>query len=326
MTSHKYGTATEDAQQRVAFYLCNHFNMLPFISAVEPLRIANRRAGKALYQWVVVTADGESVVASNEMVQAADCSIEDISLYDMVFVAGPYEPNDFNHAPSLNWLRHQARENALIGGLETGCHILAKAGLLNKVKCTTHWENLAQFETDFPKHDVNSDVYEVDRNRVTCSGGAAALDMMLYLIENEHGHELAASVADSMIHPYIRSPNEPQRMDLQARTGVSHPTLLECIELMEANVEEPLTPNELAELTKVSKRQVERLFQRYLNVTPGRYYLGLRLEAANHLLQTSTIKVVEAALACGFKSSGHFSNCYQSRYGTTPRAGRKLQA
>jgi transcriptional regulator GlxA family with amidase domain len=147
--------------------------------------------------------------------------------------------------------------------------------------------------------------------------------MMLYLIEETHGHELAASVADSMIHPYIRSPGEPQRMNLQARIGVNHPTLLECIELMEANVEEPLTPNELADLTKVSKRQVERLFQRYLNITPGRYYLSLRLEAAHQLLQTTTIKVVEAALACGFKSSGHFSNCYQSRFGATPRESRK---
>ena len=323
MSLHKYGIATEKAQQHVAFYLCNHFNMLPFISAVEPLRIANRRSGKALYQWVITTADGENVVASNGMTQTADCSIENTRNLDMVFVAGPYEPTDFNHTPTLNWLRQQARDNALVGGLESGCHILAKAGLLNDVKCTTHWENMDQFTQAFPNHDVNADVYEVDSNRVTCSGGAAALDMMLYLIEETHGHELAASVADSMIHPYIRSPGEPQRMDLQARIGVNHPTLLECIELMEANVEEPLTPNELADLTLVSKRQVERLFQRYLNITPGRYYLGLRLEAAHQLLQTTTIKVVEAALACGFKSSGHFSNCYQSRYGTTPRQSRK---
>lgn len=201
--------------------------------------------------------------------------------------------------------------------------MLAKAGLLDEVKCTTHWENMTQFEQDFPKHDVNADVYEVDKKRATCSGGVAPLDMMLYLIEREHGHELAASIADSMIHPYIRSPGESQRMNLQARIGVSHPTLLECVELMETNIEEPLTSNEIAVLTNVSKRQVERLFQRYLNVTPGRYYLGLRLEAAHHLLTTTTIKVAEAALACGFKSSGHFSNCYQSRYSTTPRKNRK---
>lgn len=323
MSLHKYGIATDQAQQCVAFYLCDNFNMLPFISAMEPLRIANRRAGKALYQWVLITADGESVVASNGMVQTADFSIDSAPNFDMVFVAGPFEPSDFNHPPTLNWLKQQARENALVGGLETGCHILAKAGLLNNVKCTTHWENMDQFTQDFPKHDVNAEVYEVDNNRVTCSGGAAPLDMMLYLIEETHGHELAASVADSMIHPYIRSPGEPQRMNLQARIGVNHPTLLECIELMEANVEEPLTPNELADLTKVSKRQVERLFQRYLNITPGRYYLSLRLEAAHQLLQTTTIKVVEAALACGFKSSGHFSNCYQSRFGATPRVSRK---
>ena len=149
------------------------------------------------------------------------------------------------------------------------------------------------------------------------------MDMMLYLIEQHHGHELAASVADSMIHPNIRSQEEPQRMDLQARIGISHPVLLECIELMEANVEQPLTPNELADLIKVSKRQLERLFRRYLNTTPARYYLTIRLETARRMLEKSSIKIIDVALSCGFKSAGHFSSRYLSSFGVTPRQTRK---
>ncbi len=323
MNSLQYGLVTEGAQQQVAFYLCEDFSMLPFISAIETLRIANRRANKPLYQWQTVTADGKPVTACNGMAQAADYAVDSSPCFPMVFVCGPFEPHKFNHTPSLAWLRNQAKQNALVGGIETGCHILAKAGLLSGLSCTPHWENLQEFKQDYPQLSVTSDVFEIAGDRISCAGGCASMDMMLYLIEQRHGHELAASVADSMIHPYIRTPSDPQRMDLQARIGISHPGLLECIELMEANIEEPLTPNDLAALIQISKRQMERLFQRFLKTTPSRYYLGLRLDAAHQLLQDSSLKVVEAALACGFKSSGHFSTCYQTRYGNTPREARK---
>jgi transcriptional regulator GlxA family with amidase domain len=150
------------------------------------------------------------------------------------------------------------------------------------------------------------------------------MDMMLYVIEQHHGHELAASVADSMIHPNIRHSGEPQRMDIQARTGVTHPDLLECIELIEANIEQPLTPAELAELVGISKRQLERLFRRYLNTTPARYYLTLRLETAKQMLEKSSVKIIDVAIACGFKSAGHFSSRYYSSFGVTPRESRKV--
>ena len=169
---------------------------------------------------------------------------------------------------------------------------------------------------------VSSEIYEIDGSRMTCSGGTASSDMMLYIIEQQHGHELAASVADVMIHPNIRHSGEPQRMDLQSRTGVSHPALLECIELMESNIEQPLSPNELANLVGISKRQLERLFRRYLNTTPARYYLTLRLEAARDMLEKTAMKIIDVAVACGFKSAGHFSSRYYSSFGVTPRESR----
>ncbi len=297
--------------------------MLPFISAVEPLRIANRLSRKPLYQWSVITDHGEGIVASNGMSQPADYSIVNVPDLSMLIVCGPFDPDDFTHQPALNWLAGLGRRDMIIGGLETGCHVLAQAGLLEGLHCTTHWENMVQFATRYPHHKLSSDVYEIDHNRITCSGGVASMDMMLYVIEHHHGHELAASVADSMIHPDIRYAGEPQRMNLQARIGVNHPALLECIELMEANIEQPLTPNELADLVGVSKRQLERLFRRYLQITPARYYLALRLEAARILLEKSSSKIIDVALACGFKSAGHFSSRYVSSFGITPRETRK---
>lgn len=323
MNFSNYGVVTDGAEQQVAFYLCEHFSMLPFIMAVETLRIANRRTKKPLYQWKTISANGKSVSACNGMTQPADYAVEDAPYFPMIFVCGPYEPRKFKHKPSMAWLRLRARQGALIGGIETGCNILANAGLLAGYVCTTHWENMQELRQDNPDLTVTSDVYEIQGKRISCAGGCASMDMMLYLIEQDHGHELAASVADSMIHPHIRAPDEPQRMDLQTRIGVRHPALLESVELMETNIEEPLGPGDIASLVQISRRQLERLFQRYLKTTPARYYLGLRLDAAHHLLQNSTIKIVEASLACGFRSPGHFSACYQSKFGHTPRQGRQ---
>lgn len=321
--SNQYGLPIGHSEQLIAFYLCERFSMLPFISAVETLRIANRRAHKSLYEWKLVISDGETVLASNGEHQSADYTAHCSPNFSTVFVCGPFEPREFEDSAGLNWLKLQAGKGALIGGIETGSYMLAKAGLLTGHQCTIHWENFLEFKQDFPNLTITSDVFEVDGKRISCSGGTASIDMMLYLIEQEHGHELAARVAESMIHPHIRTPDEPQRMSLHARIGIDHPALLECIELMEANIEEPLGPDDLAALIKVSKRQLERLFQRYLNNTPCRYYLGLRLDVANKILKSSSMNILEVALACGFKSPGHFSTCYLSRYGTTPRTQRQ---
>jgi len=326
MSLPEYGYVSNGAERKIGFYLADYFNMLPFISAVEPLRIANRLTGKPLYRWSIITGRGEGVVASNGMRQPADYAVSEAPDFSMLIVCGPFDPDDFTCQGTLDWLKRQGRRNIVIGGLETGCHVLAQAGLLDGLQCTTHWENMSQFIDTYPQHRVSSDVYEIDGNRITCSGGAASMDMMLYVIEQHHGHELAASVADSMIHPHIRYAGEPQRMNIQARTGVTHPGLLECIELMEANIEQPLTPGELAALVGVSKRQLERLFRRYLNTTPARYYLSLRLETAREMLEKSVSKIIDIAIACGFKSAGHFSSRYLSSFGVTPRQTRKRAA
>ena len=322
MDRSQYGEVTEGAQRDIGFYLSNNFSMLPFASAIEPLRIANRVSRSPLYQWSVVTADGGDVFATNGMVVKAKYSVDQVPDFSMIFVSGPHEPKNFDDANAIRWLAAEGKRKTVIGGLETGCHVLAAAGLLDNVQCTTHWENIEEFSESFPKHKVTADLFEIDGNRVTCSGGAASMDMMLYIIEQHHDHELAASVADIMIHPHIRHSGEPQRMKIEDRIGVNHPVLLECVELMEMNIEQPLSPLELAGLVGVSKRQLERLFRRYLNTTPARYYLTIRLEAARDMLEKSAMKIIDVAIACGFKSAGHFSSRYCSSFGVTPRESR----
>ncbi len=318
-----YGRVIDHAERSIGFYLPDSFNMLPLISALEPLRIANRLSKKRLYQWRILSDYGEYICASNGMIIRTDQPVPPTDSFSFLVVLGPYYPAESTNPVVLDWLRAEEEKGTVIAGLETGCYLMAEAGLLDGVHCTTHWESMAHFMERWPQHRVSMEVYEVDQRRLTCSGGAASMDMMLYVIEQHHGHELAAGVSDRMIHPQIRHGWEPQRMDVRSRTGVTHPDLIECIELIEANIEQPLTPAELSGLIGISKRQLERLFRRHLHTTPARYYLALRLEAARRMLENSSMKIIDVAIACGFKSAGHFSSRYYSSFGMRPRESRK---
>ena len=194
-------------------------------------------------------------------------------------------------------------------------------GLLDGYRCTVHWENLSGFIEEFPQLEVTSELFEIDRDRFTCSGGIAAFDLMLHVITGQHGFALASAVSDQFIHERIRDKRDRQRMALPARLGIRHPKLLAAIRRMEENLEEPVSRSELARTIRVSSRQLERLFRKYLGRTPTRFYLDLRLDKARQLLQQTDMTVLDVALACGFVSASHFSKCYRERFLRTPARG-----
>ncbi|MEC7245833.1 MAG: GlxA family transcriptional regulator, partial [Pseudomonadota bacterium] len=226
----------------------------------------------------------------------------------------------------LNLVRRLDRNGAIIGAICTGTYVMAAAGLLNGRRCTIHWENIDGLTEEFPDLDITTDLFEIDGNRVTCSGGTASLDMMLNLISHVHGAQLAAEISDQFIHDRIRDPSDRQRMELRSRLGVSHPKLLAVVSFMEEGLEEPYSQTELAQKANLSTRQLERLFRKYLQTTPTRYYLNLRLARARHLLRQTSMSILSIALACGFVSASHFSKCYREVYGRTPRAERTPEA
>jgi transcriptional regulator GlxA family with amidase domain len=300
------------------------FSMIAFTSAVEPLRIANRLAGRSLYDWRLFSVDGQPV-ASSSGIEVHPCGDLDAAVkVDTLIVCSGVDVHKEDEKKLYSWLRRRDRSGADIGAICTGAYLLAKAGILEGYRCTIHWENLPSFCEDFPEIDVTAELFEIDRSRFTCSGGTAAIDLMLHLIARQYGHELAAQVADQFMHERIRDQHDHQRMSLPARLGVRHPKLLNVIALMETNLEEPLSRSELAENAGLSTRQLERLFRKYLNRSPARYYLELRLNKARLLLLQTNMSVIDVALACGFVSASHFSKCYRDFFGRTPRKERGL--
>ena len=316
------GSVPRELPQRIGFVVVPRFSMIALTSAVEPLRIANRLSGRELYRWPLFSMDGEPVAASNGFTLTPDGDLERASDLSTVAICGGLDVHRIDDRPLATWLRRMDRKGIDIGALETGSYLLARAGMLSGYTCTIHWEHLAAFAEDFPDIEVTTELFEIDRQRFTCAGGTAGIDMMLNVIAVQHGQELAAQVADQFMHERIRDQHDHQRVSLPARLGVRHPKLLSVIELMEQHLEEPLSRAELARKAGLSTRQLERLFRKYLFRSPARYYLELRLNKARLLLLQTNMSVIDVALACGFVSASHFSKCYRDFFGRTPRKER----
>jgi transcriptional regulator GlxA family with amidase domain len=308
----------------LGFALVPSFSMIAFASAIDTLRLANRVAREEIFKWRLFSPDGMPIAASNGVAVSVDGAYADMCNLHDVIVCGGVDIQKINHGPLIAKLRKLATQGVAIGAICTGPHVLAQAGLLDGYRCTIHWENYDSFREQFPNLNVTQELFEIDRNRFTCAGGTAAIDMMLSLIKETTGdHETAALVTDELIHHRMRDSNERQRMELRSRLGVAHPKLLAVVAEMEKRLERPATCAQLAKRAGLSPRQLERLFQKYIGTTPTRYYLGVRLDRARQLLLQTSIPILSVGIACGFVSASHFSKCYSEHFQRTPSDERR---
>ncbi len=346
---------TTAAPTRYGFLLVPEYSMMAFTAAIDQMRMANRLSGGNLYEWVVLTEDGERVLASNEMsVQSlamreygADGGAPDAAL-DAVFVCGGTHIESKASGAITDWLKEQAHRRVPLGAICTGSFVLAEAGLLAGYRCTIHWENMSGLRERFPELVISPDLFELDRDRYTCAGGSAAMDMMVHLIAKRHGWDLANEIAEEFMLERVRGRNDRQRLPLRLQLGTSQPKLAEAVAYMQANIEELISLDEIASHVGqvkivpcesgrklatldgvashvgLSRRQLERLFQKHLNCVPTQYYMRLRLMRARQLLLQTSLPIVDVAFACGFVSTPHFSKCYREHFGVPPREERRI--
>lgn len=316
----------EGKPKRFVFVLMDDFTMLSFSAALEALRIANRTANQTLYNWILVGESGSTATCSNGCTFQLDADLVELDRDDTIMLCGGINIQDATSKKLLNWIRREARRGCTIAGLCTAGYTLAKAGLLDGKRATIHWENQDSFTEEFDEVELTKSVFVMDGNRFTTAGGTASIDMMLKIIADDHGENLSNAVADTLIYSSIRTDQDTQRLSIPTRIGVRHPKLSNVIQMMEQNIEEPISPSVLAKDVGMSTRQLERLFRRYLSRSPKRYYMELRLQKARNLLMQTDMTVINVALACGFASPSHFSKCYRSHYNTTPYRERGSQA
>ncbi|MCB2005384.1 MAG: GlxA family transcriptional regulator [Rhodoferax sp.] len=309
-------------RHRFVFLTLPNYTMLALASAIDALRMANRVSKRDLYEWTLATLDGEPVPASNGLSMSPTVALDQAGPANIVFVVGGVQVEKATTAPLLAALRRLAQRHVSLGSLCTGGYALAKAGLLDKYRAVIHWENMTALREEFPRVIFSDQLFAIDRDRYTCTGGIAPLDLMLHIIKQHQGRDIGPLISEQFILDRIRNDQDRQHIPLQARVGLFHENLIEAAALMEANIEEPLSLDEIAALVGVSRRQIERLFKRYVGQVPTKYYLDMRLRRARDLLLQTPMSIMQVAVACGFQSPPHFSKCYRMLYGYTPSAER----
>jgi transcriptional regulator GlxA family with amidase domain len=310
---------------RYGFLLLPNYSMIAVSSAVEVLRMANQLGRQEFYQWPTYTMDGSSVLASNGLEIMPGNKMADAGHLDVLFVcSGMRVQEQWSDEISRQLHKFKSRHTVL-GGLCTGTYILAQAGLLKGYRCTIHWENIASLREMSPEIITTEELFEIDRDRYTAAGGTAPLDMMLQVVKKVHGNQLAVSISEQFMCDRMRGSYDKQRIPLKLLVGTNQPKLTEAVALMESNLEELVGLDDLASLVGISRRQLERLFKKYLDCVPRRYYLDLRLKKARQLLLQTDKSIAEVAIACGFVSAPHFSKSYRDRYNVSPRDERQLR-
>jgi transcriptional regulator GlxA family with amidase domain len=310
--------------KRFVFALVEEFTLLSFANAVEPLRVANLLSGKTLYEWELASENGVTVSASSGVPVAVKHSFADLPQSDYVFVISGINVQD-HVTPGLKTALRKARRHGItVGGLCSGAYALVETGLMEGRRTAIHWEYHEALREQFPDIIVSDSVFVSDGPVVSASGGAATGDLMLSLIAEEHGEDLALEVSEQMVYAAVRAEGAPQKVSVFSRHGNRNPRLAEAIRLMREQIEQPMGTAEIAEQIGISTRQLERIFAQHLNTSPKRYILELRMERARSLLIQTEMSVTEVGIACGFSNTSHFSRTYRKVFGKRPSNQRRI--
>lgn len=308
------------------FVLLNKLTMLAFSSAMEPLRIANQVTGKALYRWFTMTPDGKSVRCSNNVLITPDGPLRDITKQDRAFICAGVEPAASQDDRVTHWLRRQQAHGVTVGGICTGAFTLAQTKALRNRRFTLHWENQPAFVEYHPHLTPSPNLYEKDGDLMTCGGGSAATDMMLDVIETDHSKELALMVADMCLHARSVTKGMRQQSAQAMAIGTRNPRMIKALSLMKENLEDPIPIDALSSDVGLSRRQLERLFKRYLGESPSETYMGLRVARAYALLSETDLSITEISMATGFTHPNQLSIRFRKRYDISPHSLRKAWA
>lgn len=309
--------------QKIGFILLPGYSSMSYVSAMEPLLMCNELMGETRFEtFTVALADNRSLSSLGNPIDT-HYSLSDAPEADAWIVAG-MSPARHPKTPGLDEFLLTRSSRAALGGLASGSYTLAKAGLLNGYRGVVHWLTLEELVREHKSILLANEQFCIDRDRLTCRGGSASLDLMLMWIAKQVGADTAEAISKYFVNERLGIPSNAMHQELSERTRAEQPKMAEALELMENNIEEPLTTDDIAFHVKISRRQLERLFKKHLSAVPSRYYLQIRLEEARSRLFNGTESIADIGLGCGFSSGAHFSTAYRNQYGLTPSEDRSL--
>ncbi len=307
---------------KIGFILIDGFPLLSYSSAIEPLRACNLLSGEGLFE-IQHFSLGDSFASSSSGAKVPTQNYRHAEGIHFLFLVAGGDPFDFDEPDFFEWLNKLAISKTILGGISGGPVILTNAGLMKDFRMTVHWEHAALLEQIHPHLILERSLFVIDRNRITCSGGTAPLDLMHLLIAREFGTKFAREVSDWFIHTDVRKPGEAQRSGLEERYGTLVRPVLSSIELIENHIADPLSLEQIAKLVGMSTRHLNRLFQREMGTTVMQFCRKARLDVARKLIESSSLTNNEILQATGFSSPGQFSRCFREQFGLPPTTYRK---
>jgi len=312
--------ATGPAQRptRIVCVLLPRFNMMGLVSLLEPARIANYLSPRPLYRHDYHAPRPGEVAASNGMALSCAALPDRLDRQDIVFLAGSWGSEHYNDPGLIAWLRRQARMGVRLCAVEMAAFVFARAGLLAGRQATTHWSYLAGFQEKFPDILAAEQLFTIDGRIMTCAGSTAASDLMLHLVRADHGSPLVGEISDNIMHHPVRPASAPQRKTLGRGVESLPASVSAAIDLIEANISEPLPVPEIARQVGISQRQLERLFNQAMGCSVVQFGLLLRLQHARVLLISTDLGVREISAASGFNSLSHFAHAFRKFFGRRP--------
>ena len=310
----------DNRPQTIAVYLIDGFALMSFASVTEPLRAANLLAGRTLYNIQTHPVSGAEAVSSGSAVIRREGGQ---GAPDLALVVAGGDPFAVDAPDLTRRLRQLDAAGVMLGGVSGGPVVLARAGLMAGRRMTVHWEHAPALAELQPDLLIERNLFVIDRDRVTCAGGTAPIDLMHNLVAQRHGAAFAREVSDWFLHTDVRLAGDPQRAGLQERFGVTSRPLLDAIEMMETHIADPLSLKQIAAITGVGARQLNRMFQAKLGRSTMAFYRDLRLERARRLISQTPLPLSDVAEATGFAAMPHFSRAYRAAFGVSPGASRK---
>ncbi|NVK45575.1 MAG: GlxA family transcriptional regulator [Rhodobacteraceae bacterium] len=311
--------------RRIAFLLLDGYALLSTASALEPLRAANLFSPTLNYDITLLSGSGTEAKSSVGATFQTRPFQDVFPLFDLLFVVAGGSPARITDPALFKWLRQADNNGVALGGISGGAVILAKAGLLENRRFTVHWHHYDDFDELPGDWLLERKLFVIDRDRYTCAGGSAPLDMMHAIIARDHGTGFAGRISDWFIQAEVRGAEAPQRRSLSALYGVLPDAVMAALELMQSHIADPLDQDQLADLSGLSTRQLQRQFRENIGRSVMEEYRRIRLETGKDLIETTRIPLAEIAQMTGFSSQAHFSDAFRKSYGLAPSQLRKKE-
>ena len=308
--------------RHIVFCLFPGHPLFCLASALDVLRHANRKSGRTVYRWSFVTEDNQIVVGSNDLPISPTIEIDDLRNVDRIFLVAGFYPDNLRAPKIANWLRKNAAENMVIGGLSNGAFVLAHYGLLDNYHATVHWEDFSSFCALYSEVNARYQRFVIDGNRITCSGGAATLDLFIELVRQDLGNDLSVQVSRQMLLQDFTNTKDPLGNHVFDGSHRYSSRVQRALSLLDAGVENRLSVSELAGKVGLSRRALLRAFRTETGHTPTEILNERRLERARSLVLHSHLSLIAIADSVGFSSQSHMTKSYRENFGITPAKDR----